>query len=850
MMARPAGPSGAKGARPLVVRPIVLAAMACLALSSLAAPASAVDVTLTAVADATVVSSMPTTNLGGVTTLVVGFPSPTAMDRALLQFDLSSIPAGSAIGSAVLQLSIASGTPSPALLGVEAWRIESPWGELSVTWSTQPAQLSFGNSAPVPFTPGVVQWDVKNLVTMWLSGVPNHGVALRVAASETTGIRTFSSRDASIPSARPQLLIGYTPPAPATATPTRSATATRTATPVATATGTRTPSATTTFTLTRTPTATFTTTATSTVTRTGTPIPTSSATRTRTTSPTPTVPPSTTPTRTPPPTGTSTRTVTPTVTFTRTATPTATSTAAPIQTPTLTISVSSTPTPTSSPSRTRSSTSTLSPTPTPTRTSSSVPTATHTRTVTRTVSLTATQTPSPSATATRTFAASTATPTPSGTPTRTATIDPQLAALRQLQADSLRLPSVRIQVGIPRFTGVEVPVPPSLPDDPVVRALDFLERYRDLYRLGAPRLQLYLKRIYTSATGQHVFFGQHRDGTAVYGGELAVHLRAGKVRRSSGNYLPDIPQLAPPALGIREAEAIAAAAAPGTNVRPIGEARPMYFNRRLIDRGSGATHLAWRVFVRGLAADGTGTEWLSLIDAHDGEVLLIADQSLRAEDLSVKTANNTASADCFDDNPDVLEWFTENGPTASYPDGGDVDGAAAFAAADQTYDWYFQNVDPGRDSYDDRGAQIEAFVHVAANDAHWSRACRQMVISDGMAALDLFAHELTHAVIQFGADLDVLNEPGSLGESYADFFGCMVDADDWQMGEDTVLGAIRDMSDPTLFDLPDHMDDYEEGQEHFDSGIPSKAAYLITEGGAHRDFEIRGIGRPKSRQLH
>lgn len=151
-----------------------------------------------------------------------------------------------------------------------------------------------------------------------------------------------------------------------------------------------------------------------------------------------------------------------------------------------------------------------------------------------------------------------------------------MAALLRLRHDSLRVPELRVERGIPRFVGVEVPVPAGIPDDPVVQALDFLGRYRGLYRLTSPRAQLYLKRLFRNRTGEHVSFGQHVDGTPIHAAELAVHLRAGAVTHTSGDYLSQVPSFGAPTISARAAHAFAAAAVPGTGVKPIGEARLTY----------------------------------------------------------------------------------------------------------------------------------------------------------------------------------------------------------------------------------------------------------------------------------
>jgi Zn-dependent metalloprotease len=561
--------------------------------------------------------------------------------------------------------------------------------------------------------------------------------------------------------------------------------------------------------------------------------------------------PSHTPTRTRTPSLTPTRSPsrTSSATFTATASPTATKTRTPSAT---TVPPTSTATP--PPTATATSTTLMA---SPTRTSTATPSPTEHPSQTPTASPTPSRIPTP--TAPMTF---TAPPTTTPTPSPTVTPNAQVEALRRLRRDSLRPPELRVERGIPRFVGVEVPVTGS-PDDPVLQALDFLERYRELYRLASPRAQLYLKRVFRNRTGEHVFFGQHVDGTPIHAAELAVHLRDGVVTHTVGNYLPAIPPFDPPNVSDRTAQANAAAAVSGTGVKAIGETRLVYYNEGLGSRHPATTHLAWRVQLSGLtAAEGVGTTWTYFVDAHDGEVLRGVDDSPRAFHLSLKNAEHASgeSDECLAARDDLDEWFTEAGPTADYP-GGDPDAEAARSAARTTYD-FFANLD--RDSYNDRGSIIPVFVHVGRNflNAFWKTACSEMRIGDGMAATDLFAHEFTHAVRQYSPnaafDIDI-DETFSLSESYADFFGCLVESGgaahiDWGLGEDTVAGAVGDLSDPPRFHGVDHYDDYQDDDvlfnEEHNSGIPSKAAFLITDGGAHHGFSITGLGRIAAQHLY
>ena len=216
--------------------------------------------------------------------------------------------------------------------------------------------------------------------------------------------------------------------------------------------------------------------------------------------------------------------------------------------------------------------------------------------------------------------------------------------------------------------------------------------------------------------------------------------------------------------------------------------------------------------------------------------------------------------------PGTLWLDADNVYNAAY-DGAAVD-AHAYAA--QTYD-YYKNVH-ARNSYDGNGAQLISTVHYGRNynNAFWSGS--QMVYGDGdgttfiplSGALDVIAHELTHAVTDTTADLIYQNESGAINESMSDIFGTLVEYHfnnnpDWQIGEDiytpsTAGDALRSMADPTESGDPDHYSNRyigtsDNGGVHWNSGISNKAAYLLSNGGTHYGVSVAGIGNDKTGKI-
>src|SRR3984893_2121925 len=187
----------------------------------------------------------------------------------------------------------------------------------------------------------------------------------------------------------------------------------------------------------------------------------------------------------------------------------------------------------------------------------------------------------------------------------------------------------------------------------------------------------------------------------------------------------------------------------------------------------------------------------------------------------------------------------------------------AFNNAGTTWDFY--NKIFGRESVDNHGKTLVSSVHYGENydNAFWNG--QQMVYGDGdgiifvrfTAALDVIAHELTHGVTQFTAQLAYQGQSGALNESMSDVFGSMVKQ--WALGQtvdhaDWLIGAaimapgfkgraLRDMANPgTAYDDPNlgkdqqpgHMKDYvqtssDDGGVHTNSGIPSRAFVLAAK---------------------
>jgi Zn-dependent metalloprotease len=106
------------------------------------------------------------------------------------------------------------------------------------------------------------------------------------------------------------------------------------------------------------------------------------------------------------------------------------------------------------------------------------------------------------------------------------------------------------------------------------------------------------------------------------------------------------------------------------------------------------------------------------------------------------------------------------------------------------------------------------------------------------AALDVVAHELTHGVTDYEANLIYQDQSGALNESFSDVFGVIIEDQNgngnWLMGEDCFIRgtAFRSLSNPSAYGDPENMSEYyyttsDNGGVHTNSGIPNKAAYNV-----------------------
>lgn len=160
--------------------------------------------------DTYIASNFPTNNYGSASNLAIGYNSggPGAM-RMLLQFNLSGIPTGSTVNSAMVYLYqyAVSGVSN---MGFQAQYAVSPWNEYNATWNN--ANFIGGSPLPVGNFPNTLGWlaiPSTNLFQSWVSGQePNNG--LIVTGNEDPAANSSRYFYSSNTGQRPYVDITYT----------------------------------------------------------------------------------------------------------------------------------------------------------------------------------------------------------------------------------------------------------------------------------------------------------------------------------------------------------------------------------------------------------------------------------------------------------------------------------------------------------------------------------------------------------------------------------------------------------------------------------------------------------------
>ena len=434
--------------------------------------------------------------------------------------------------------------------------------------------------------------------------------------------------------------------------------------------------------------------------------------------------------------------------------------------------------------------------------------------------------------------------------------------------------------------------------DARARARRFVERYGGLFGLASPARELRAGRVHrhltlapaarrvaaaSGAAGDgaavapsnlSVRFDQVRDGVPVLGGQIVVQLSGiGDVISAAGEVLPSSASVPAQArLSASQASAIAAtwlareAGRPASSVSTRSEGLTL-FDSRLMDvpaAGARGARLAWRIDAQLPGRGRTAPDRrLIVVDARLGHVLSAIGRVYEVDRFVC-------------DNRSIPGRSYRCGPPYAREEGQPSSGVADVDAAYRLMGVYddFLASRFGRDGLDGRGDRLKATVRYCASygcpwrNAQWKWDSQQAIFGTGWSqADDIVAHELTHGLLDHEVPLFYQYQSGAINESLADVFGELVDlsnvsggdtaASAWRIGEDTPVGAFRDMQEPGRFGHPDrmrsarwHISPADDGGVHRNSGVGNKTAALIADGGRFRGYRIAGIGRTRTARLY
>lgn len=411
----------------------------------------------------------------------------------------------------------------------------------------------------------------------------------------------------------------------------------------------------------------------------------------------------------------------------------------------------------------------------------------------------------------------------------------------------------------------------------------FLNRYSRVIKINNPDEEMKVLKNFTGELGHnHVRFKQYFQGLPVWPSELTVHLDENhNVSTLNGNFMPTPTKPIPSTPRISAEQARSA----GLNVLSNSvqldciEQELIYYPAT-----NGMLNLAWKMLFTGTLTE----SWIVVIDAVTGNTLtnfsLIMHNNVMGQ--STDLIGNTITIPLWEVggtyyvlnttkpmfNPQTLPGGTLPQPdnlnggilildlanqepdqaniidfvTSPSSNGGILpDAVSAAQNLALTYDYYYQIHQ--RNSIDAQGGNVIGIVRASTNMANAFWTGQAMFFGDGepfSAALDVVAHELTHGVTQYTANLTYQNQSGALNEAMSDIFGEMIEkyaqgSNDWLAGS-IFPQPLRNMKNPSAFSspfgpYPAHMDQYyriteDNGGVHINSSIINRCFYLLAEG--------------------
>jgi Zn-dependent metalloprotease len=409
------------------------------------------------------------------------------------------------------------------------------------------------------------------------------------------------------------------------------------------------------------------------------------------------------------------------------------------------------------------------------------------------------------------------------------------------------------------------------------------------------RDELVLYRTDTDALGfTHHRYQQYHQGVHVDGGELLVHEKDGRVRTLNGKLVRGLQADVRASVPAGDALERALQHVPAQRYlweSPHAEAMLRRIKNdptstfkpqpELVLVAPGFTHdpadfqIAWRLIVHTMQPAETRKE--IFISALDGSLLEAVDLSCHQNTPGTAETYYSSTRDIITEQmPDntyrLVETTRGNGiETYNMQRSTDFDAAVDFTdednywdnvnglkdeiatdahwGAEMTYD-YFQNFHD-HSGLDGNNMALINFVHYGSGyqNAFWNGSWASFGDGGGgtnpFVSLDVVAHEFTHGVTNFSANLRYRNESGALNEAFSDIFGAATEfwarpeKSNWLIGEEISSSPFRNMANPKTENHPSTYKGQnwvtgtgDNGGVHSNSSVQNHWFYLLVEGGS------------------
>lgn len=451
-----------------------------------------------------------------------------------------------------------------------------------------------------------------------------------------------------------------------------------------------------------------------------------------------------------------------------------------------------------------------------------------------------------------------------------------------------------LQAQYPDSFVVEVPVPIEVSNTAEVFADRFPEWMAKQYGLRTDDSLAFISSFTDELGMRHTSYQQYYRSIPVEFSTLKAHGKGEKVDLATGTFFLGLNNQATPHLSHEDA-AQGAAGYSGCSNYSASLAKLVWYHQGFWSKDLQSNfHLTYKVRV---TEDGGARTWDIYVNAKDGSLIamlpLFSNCSTGSATTTwhgtqtIKTSIQGGSYilldDCQASNIRTRDWNNGGTPLDF------IDANNSWTATNQrsavTGHWaakrsreYFGTVH-GRTSWDGNGGDVDlrvnAIVNGSGNNASFNWGTGIMMLGRGSSTtsytddfntIDITGHEYAHGVTGTTANLTYSYEPGALNESFSDIFGTCIQiweegSNNWTIGDDLSIGAIRSMSNPNSHNQPDtYLGTYwytgsgDYGGVHTNSGVQNFWFYLLSQGGSgtndiSNSYSVSGIGITAARAI-